>query len=287
MPATSTDVLLLVDKPAGVTSHDAVTIARRVLGARRAGHGGTLDPFATGLLLILAGRGTRLVSWLPAEPKVYRAGIRFGSETDTDDAAGTVIREAPMPARDAVTRAILQLTGAIEQVPPAFSAKHVGGQRAYALARRGDVVALPAVNVIVHRWDVEEQEPGRLVALISCKGGTYVRALARDLGRLAGSAAHLATLRRTAVGPFRVEDAVTLPDLKDGRFTPIPLRDALGDIAEVRLDSETARRVSHGMSIAAGAPGDRAALLDPHGGLLAVAVRQGDSWKPEVVLHDA
>src|SRR5687767_6460612 len=183
----STEGLLLVDKPAGITSHDVVAIARRALGEQRIGHAGTLDPFATGLLVLLAGRITRLLPYIDAEPKVYEARIRFGAETETDDASGRVVREAPLPIRADVDRGIAALTGTLDQEPPAYSAKQVGGRRAYDAARRGTPVKLPASRVTVHSWEVKARANDTLDAVVTCSGGTYVRALARDLGRHAGS----------------------------------------------------------------------------------------------------
>jgi tRNA pseudouridine55 synthase len=205
--------LLLIDKPAGMTSHDVVQCVRRVYGERSIGHLGTLDPFATGLLILLMGRATRLATFIDTEPKIYEAVVRFGEETDTDDATGTVIRTAPPPSERALQQSVARLTGSISQVPPAYSAKSVDGTRAYDAARRGEPLQLPAVDVTVRSWDIKSYRDGCLSAVISCSGGTYIRALARDLGRLTSSAAHLAALRRTRAGAFDVKDAATLDSL--------------------------------------------------------------------------
>ena len=207
--------LLLVDKPAGMTSHDVVQHVRRVYGERSIGHLGTLDPFATGLLVLLIGRATRLATFIEAEPKVYEGMIRFGEETDTDDSTGTVIRTAPAPREADVRSAVKSLTGTISQVPPAYSAKSVDGTRAYDAARRGEPLELAAVNVTVHAWELGNLTDNSLSAVITCSGGTYIRALARDLGRLTSSAAHLESLRRTRAGTFDVRDAATLMSLTD------------------------------------------------------------------------
>lgn len=207
--------LLLVDKPAGMTSHDVVLIARRVYGERSIGHLGTLDPFATGLLVLLLGRATRLATFLEAEPKTYEAVISFGSETDTDDATGEMTREAAPPALASINAGIAQLTGAISQVPPAYSAKSVNGTRAYDAARRGEPLDLAAAPVTVHSWNIRKFDGQSLDAEIECGGGTYIRALARDLGRLSSSAAHLSALRRTRIGRFGVSDAHTLDALRE------------------------------------------------------------------------
>ena len=213
--------LLLVDKPAGVTSHDMILAARRAYGERSIGHLGTLDPFATGLLVILIGRATRLSTFIDTEPKVYDATIRFGTETDTDDTTGVVTRSAPLPDARSVRDAVLDLTGELMQVPPAYSAKSSGGTRAYDAARQGAPLELPPAHVRVYGWTIQEQREDSLRAIITCGGGTYIRALARDLGRATGSAAHLASLRRTRCGPFDVADAASLEDLRN---SPPPLR---------------------------------------------------------------
>ena len=196
-----------------MTSHDVVQQVRRIYSERSIGHLGTLDPFATGLLVLLLGRATRLGNFLDMEPKVYEAVITFGTETDTDDSTGTVIRQAPPPAEAAMREAVRSLTGTIPQVPPAYSAKSVDGTRAYDAARRGEPLVLQPVDITVHSWDIRGIESDSLSATVTCSGGTYIRALARDLGRLTSSAAHLGALRRTRVGAFDVADAATLDTL--------------------------------------------------------------------------
>src|SRR5512141_198694 len=206
--------MLLVDKPAGVTSHDVVQLVRRAYGERSIGHLGTLDPFATGLLILLIGHSTRLATFIVTEPKVYQATIRFGTETDTDDCTGVAIREAPLPSSEAIRNAIPALTGKIQQMPPAYSAKSVDGVRAYDAARRGDEIDLKPVEVDVHEWLVDAEREGEIDVTVTCGTGTYIRALARDLGRAAGSAAHLASLRRIRSGEFDVRDAATLETIR-------------------------------------------------------------------------
>jgi len=223
-PSTPVEGLLLVDKPAGMTSHDVVQRVRRIYGERSIGHLGTLDPFATGLLVLLLGRATRLATFIETEPKVYEAVIRFGEETDTDDATGTVIRNSAAPNESAVRSAVRSLTGRISQVPPAYSAKSVDGTRAYDAARRGEPLDLPATEVTVHEWRIERFSDDALTATITCSGGTYIRARARDLGRLTSSAANLLSLRRTRVGVFDVTDAPTLAALEANPSAIKPLR---------------------------------------------------------------
>lgn len=286
MSVTSTDALFLIDKPGGTTSFTVVRALGRAIGTRRVGHTGTLDPFATGLLLVLAGQGTRLARHVRDEPKVYLATIAFGTETATDDPTGEVIRRAELPEPGRVERAVAELTGRLSQVPPAFSAKKIRGERAYALARRGANIDLPASIVNVTSWDLLGWESGGagLQVRITCGRGTYVRALARDLGRLSGSAAHCAALRRERSGSFHVADATTLDEVQDGRLSPRPLLEALGDMHSVVLSTGDAERASHGMRIPATGTADRAALLYPDGRLLGLGRRVQDSWHPELVL---
>lgn len=278
--------MLLVDKPAGLTSHDVVARCRRALHTSRIGHAGTLDPFATGLLVLLVGRATRLLPFLDAEPKEYEATIRFGVETTTDDCTGAVVREAPLPNDVAVDAGIRALTGTIDQLPPAYSAKKVDGTRSYAAARRGETLALEPARVTVHSWIVRHRDAGELQATIVCGGGTYIRALARDLGRLAGSAAHLVALRRTRSGSFSVRDALPLDALDGAHAALLPMRAAASLPVQV-VDADEERRVGHGNPVAARVSGERVMLVDAAGDVVAVAERTGETLQPRVVLRDA
>lgn len=282
----ATDGLLLLDKPAGITSHTAVEHVRRVLGVRRVGHAGTLDPFATGLLTLLVGKATRLLPYLDAEPKVYRATIRFGLRTTTDDLTGEPMQESRLPEPAAVDRAIEALTGHLLQRPPAFSAKRVGGTRAYAAARRGTPFVLEPVGVTVHAWTVLARDERDLEVEIACSGGTYVRALARDLGESAGSAAHLAALRRLRSGRFDVSDARPLERVEQGEVVLLRPEDAIGQLNRQSVDDVGARRIAHGQDVEAQAEGNVVALM--HGeALLAIGVREGAVLRPKVVMRDA
>lgn len=270
-----------------MTSHDVVDRARRALRTKRVGHAGTLDPFATGLLVLLVGRATRLLPYVDGEPKVYEATIRFGAETTTDDLTGDRTVTLEPPSQDVVLAALPSFTGEISQVPPAYSAKQVGGERAYAAARRGEALELAPVRVRVDEWKVLARDGDDLRVAITCGGGTYIRALARDLGRATGSAAHLAALRRVASGRFTVSDAVPVGAIDAAALRPAV--DALPAVARVRVDAEARARVGRGMTILRDASdeGDIAALLDSSGALVAVAARAGDAWQPRVVLVDA
>jgi tRNA pseudouridine55 synthase len=300
------DGLLYVDKPAGVTSHDVVGVVRRAARTKRVGHAGTLDPFATGLLVLGLGQCTRLLPHLVGEPKVYDAWIRFGHESDTDDATGSLTRSATSPqfgqpiVRNALDAAMQALTGDVEQRPPAFSAKHVNGERAYSIARRGEVVDLPPVRVTVHSWQVQELAGEDLRVRITCGGGTYIRALARDLGRLMHSAAHCAGLRRVASGPASVDDATALHAITPGSIADgiVPLRSPLsllGDIAHEPLDAAGIRDLVQGRAIAATQPGRKVAFVHASACVPGAAPstldvlgvgerRDGEMWQPRVVL---
>jgi tRNA pseudouridine55 synthase len=283
--------VLLVDKSAGFTSHDAIARARRVLGVRRIGHMGTLDPFATGLLVLLVGRVTRLASYIQGEPKVYDATIRFGESTDTDDLTGRVTAAAPAPSATAVEASLPRLTGTFEQMPPAFSAKQIDGVRAYDAARRGTPLELRPSIVTVHGWTVRGwRSATELDVTVTCGGGTYIRALARDLGTLAGSVAHLSALRRTRSGPFSVDDAVPVDALAPG-VALRPALDGLAGLPAVNVSTDERARIARGQSIDAAADAaaraPRAVLLDADRHVLAIAERQSASWAPKVVLIDA
>lgn len=205
--------MLAIDKPEGWTSHDIVAVVRGVLGTKRVGHGGTLDPQATGLLPVLVGTATKFADRIHEASKVYDALVRFGTETTTDDRAGAVTREANPPslAGDSIEPALACLRGVITQTPPQYAALKVNGRTAYSRARSGETVVLAARTVQVFRLDVIDISPPDLRLLVVCSSGTYVRSIARDLGRALGSAAHLGALRRLAVGALEARGALT-PD---------------------------------------------------------------------------
>jgi tRNA pseudouridine55 synthase len=275
--------VLLVDKPSGFTSHDIVAIARGATGNRRIGHTGTLDPFATGLLVLLVGQATRLAQFVDGEPKVYEAIFRFGNETDTDDSTGSAIREAAPPTVAAVDRAIELLTGSLDQVPPDYSAKQAGGVRAYDAARKGRPLDLAPSPVVVHRWTVFARDETSLTARIECSGGTYIRSLGRDLGRLSGSAAHVSDLRRLSSGRFSLSEACSLDDLRARRYQLLDMRSAIASLPTQSLSADEAGRVTHGNPVTATVTGNRVALIAADGHLAAIAIRSGDLWQPTTV----
>ncbi len=248
--------VLAVDKPAGPTSHDAVDLARRSLGTRRVGHFGTLDPFASGLLVLGVGSATRLAPFCVEHPKSYRAAVRLGARSDTDDVEGTV-EEVPVPAipdRSAVEEACAAWEGSVLQVPPAYSAKHVDGGRAYALARAGRAVTLEAVRVRIDSIRIERYAWPTLEILVDCGPGTYLRALARDLGEHLGTGGLCAALRRLASGPFHVDEALDWHALSDPDAALAALEPSWRAVAElpaVVLDAEGARAFSTGREVPA------------------------------------
>lgn len=272
--------LLLVDKPSGMTSHDAVDVVRRWLGTRKVGHAGTLDPMATGLLVLGVGRATRLLRYLGELPKTYAATGRLGEETDTLDADGLIVRTAPVDVSLAeVQRACASLVGESMQTPPAYSAVKVGGRKLYDAARGGEALEAPARPIRVDAFDVTAFDGRDLEARITCSGGTYVRVLVADVGRSLGCGAHLVGLRRTAIGSLRVEEA---RPPGDGMLQPVER--AVQHLPSIRLDPEEARAASHGRPLGpAGIPGPYA-VLDPEDALVGIYRDEGPMARPEVIL---
>jgi tRNA pseudouridine55 synthase len=285
------DGLVVVDKPEGWTSHDVVGKCRKIFGQRRVGHAGTLDPDATGVLLVGLGRATRLMRYLQDTTKSYRGRIVFGVATDTLDASGAVLERAEMPlTREQVERATHAFVGDVEQVPPMVSALKVGGKKLYELARQGVEVERAPRRVHVSDFVVESFAAGaypEAVVRVDCSSGTYVRSLAADLGTALGGCAHLAALRRLRVGSFSLDEARTLESIErapdDAVLAPA---DALRDLSRVVVRDEQARAVSHGATFAStGFEGDGPfAVVDERGHLLAVYERRGAGVKPSVVL---
>jgi tRNA pseudouridine55 synthase len=288
-----TDGLVVVDKPAGFTSHDVVAKLRRAYGQRRIGHAGTLDPDATGVLLVGLGRLTRLLRFLQVAGKTYRSTVRFGVATSTLDAAGEVLDRQAMPvSREDVERVAVRFVGDIEQVPPMVSAVKVGGRRLHELAREGTVVDRAPRRVHVERLDVEDFEPGPYplaTVLVECSTGTYVRTLAADLGAGLGGCAHVETLRRLRVGSFTLDEAQTLDAIvADPASAVVTGAVAMRDLERIEIDADVARAVRHGMTFAACALGETGdgpfAILGPGDELLAVYERHRGGIKPAAVV---
>ena len=284
------DGLVLVDKPAGWTSHDVVARCRRLAGTRRVGHAGTLDPMATGLLIVGVERATRLLGHLAMHDKDYLASIRLGVTTLTDDAEGDVVGEVDASAvtDGAITAAMSSLSGALMQVPSTVSAIKIDGKRAYARARSGESVELPARPVDVSRFELVRRSGDLLDVAVTCSTGTYVRALARDLGAALGVGAHLTALRRTRIGGFDVSDARTLDQLAE-QFDVIPLDVALRAAFPTReLSDDEVFRVARGQRIeVAGMPAGPVAALAPDGTAVALLEQRDGRVRSLVVFAPA
>jgi tRNA pseudouridine55 synthase len=278
---SAVDGVLLVDKPSGVTSHDVVDVVRRRLGTRKVGHAGTLDPLATGLLVIGVGRATRLLRFYGDLPKTYEGTARLGVETDTLDAEGTVVRTAPVDVgRGDVERAFAALVGEALQRPPAYSAVKVGGRTLHSAARRGEEVEATPRPIRVDAFELHAFESPDARFRVTCSGGTYVRVLLSDVGRALGCGAHLTRLRRTAIGPYAVEDAVAPNEVE----APRPVEDAVGHLPLVELDAAEARAASHGTILAPAGVDGPYAVFSPEGRLIGIYRDDGSRARPEVVL---
>jgi tRNA pseudouridine55 synthase len=317
------DGVVIIDKPAGWTSHDVVARVRRILGERRVGHTGTLDPFATGVLVVLVGRATRLAQFISGAEKEYEAVIRFGYTTATGDAtgeprvsqggAGSRVEESSMDWSEAeIEEAISGLRGHIEQVPPMYSAKKVKGRKLYEMARRGEEIERAPVPVTIHEFEtvrvggalLSRNEDGTrdLSVRVVCSAGTYIRVLAESVGERLGVGAHLTALRRTRAGRFKIEDATSLDQLKtmaeQGLETGVllPPDAALSGMPFAHLTAEEARAARHGMALvrreqedeaqAKYVDGQHVRMFDEGGNLLAVGIYDGltGELRPRVVL---
>ena len=296
------DGVLIVDKPAGLTSHDVVARVRRILGEKRVGHTGTLDPFATGVLVVLVGRATRLAQFLSGEDKEYEALIRLGFATDTGDATGKRVNDASefhaktqstqsLSGED-IESALLGLRGEIEQVPPMYSAKKHEGRKLYELARRGEEIERAPVPVIVYEFEAKsddslltQNDDGTcdLSVRVVCSAGTYIRTLAEDFGKRLGTRAHLVALRRTRAGEFRLEAAITLDELQKKAeagalaLVLLPPDAALSGMPSLDLDVVAARRARNGMDVSVSeevgakwVAGERVRMRDEDGSLIAI-----------------
>lgn len=279
------DRVLLIDKPAGRTSHDIVAGVRRTVGGPRkgpgvirVGHAGTLDPFATGLLIVLTGRATKAQALFMGLRKSYEVTARFGAVSSTGDTEGEITETGVLPPRP-----LTLPTGTIRQRPPVYSAVKIGGERAYARARRGEEIEMPEREVTVHRFEEigdPPSTPDAAAFAIDCSSGTYVRSLIADLGD-----AYCTSLRRTAIGPFDVKDAPAHGTVEDG----IPLGEALARfLPTVTLDGERARRAAHGVAVRPpnGTPQGARLLLSDEDGPIALAEPRGDLLKPVVGFRD-
>jgi tRNA pseudouridine55 synthase len=299
------DGIVVLDKPVGPSSHEMVDLVRRLTGVRRVGHGGTLDPFASGVLPIFIGRATRLVEYHLGDDKAYRATVVFGARSTTDDLDGEMAPvDGPPPDREHVESALEGFLGEQEQMPPAYSAVHVSGRRAYQLARAGETPELKARRVTIRRlellgWTDDPERPVAEIA-VECSAGTYVRALARDLGGRVGSAGYLARLVRTASGPFRSDEAVSLERARAALASErpgdvlLPPDAGLEGLPRVRPSREELDAIRHGQVVRwrepvepRPVPGGLVRVVDDGERLVAIARLSGGRLYPDKVLHPA
>jgi tRNA pseudouridine55 synthase len=282
--------LLILDKPTGLTSHDAVQRVRRASGVRRAGHAGTLDPLASGVLLVCVGPATRLVEYLVGHDKTYETTVRLGQTTTTYDAEGDIVRERPVRVDESqIDPALDAFRGPIRQQVPAFSAVKRDGQPLYKAARRGDEMELPQREVVIHSLELLAYEPPLLSLRVACSSGTYIRALAHDLGEVLGCGGHVAGLRRTAVGEFTLAEALSLDELTPENWQTYlrPPETAVRHLPRLDVDAEEARRLVLGQRL----PADPARLagpfgrtFGPDGRFLGVVAVVGDVWQPKKMM---
>jgi tRNA pseudouridine55 synthase len=280
--------ILLIDKPLGITSHDVVARIRRKFQTKRVGHAGTLDPLATGLLVVAIGPATRFLQYMPLEPKEYIAEIAFGEETTTQDREGEVVSRGEVP-RDlpaAFAAAVPQFLGLIDQLPPLYSAVKKEGKPLYAYARKGEEVDRESRRVHIGRFEALSFNESKAEAIIECSGGTYVRTLAHDMGRSLGCGAHLSALKRTRVGRFSLDEAASLDEVSE--IDLISLRDALiPPLPAVVLNARQVEAIRHGQAIAAmgvsyGA--DPVVLLDSSEQVIGMARARDGELHPECVI---
>lgn len=289
------DGILIIDKPAGITSHDVVSRVRRILDEGRVGHAGTLDPLATGVLVLGVGKGTRLLEYLTGQTKHYRGTIRLGVTTTTYDTEGDIVErvDGPWPASEAVESTLARFRGAVEQYPPIYSAIKRDGEPLYEKARRGETVDVEPRDVTIHALELLEYSPPQVVIDVTCSKGTYIRSLAHDIGQELGVGGHLTALRRLASGQFTLDDAVSIDALADAARDDraarllLPLGAGLDGFPRLDIDSETARRLAHGQFIV-GPVGDGLARALLNDDLVAI-VEYDESqrrWRPRKVFMD-
>ena len=305
------DGVLVIAKPAGPTSHDVVALVRRLAATKRVGHGGTLDPFASGVLPLFLGRATRLVEYHLGDRKGYRATVCFGASSTTDDLEGELTPSAaPAPSRAAVEAVLGGFIGPISQRPPAYSAIKVAGRRAYAMARAGEHVELASREVTIHRlelldWDGADPDRPIAVVDVECSAGTYIRALARDLGEAVGGAAYLGALVRTASGPFRLDGAVSLDRAREAAADGaerlagllLPVDAGLDELPELVVTDDEVRAIAQGQFVrpqatdvtvlAANGPDAPIRIRDASGRLVAIATLNDGRLAPDKVLVDS
>jgi tRNA pseudouridine55 synthase len=277
---TEPEGLLLVDKPGGMTSHDVVDVVRRTLGTRKVGHAGTLDPMATGLLILGVGRATRLLRFLGGLPKTYEGSARLGVETTTLDAEGEVTAERPVTATEAdIRRAMGSLVGDSLQTPPAYSAVKVGGRKLYEAARKGEVLEAAPRPIRVDAFALTGYHAPDIDFLVTCSGGTYVRVLLADVGSMLGCGAHLIRLRRTAIGTIDVADAIAPEEV-----VPLPMDRAVAHLPRLDLSEDEAIAAGHGRILGPAGIAGPYAVFAPDGTFIGVYEDEGTKARPQVIL---
>ncbi|MBI2805469.1 MAG: tRNA pseudouridine(55) synthase TruB [Planctomycetes bacterium] len=287
---TNFDGLLVLDKPAGITSRDAVDRALRWFPRKtRIGHAGTLDPLATGVLVLCVGQATRLTEYVQRMSKHYQAEIQLGATSDTDDADGAItpFPDARVPNQDDVERELISFVGAIDQLPPSFSAAKITGRRAYDLARKGQDVILAPRTVSIHAIDIQLFTYPRLDVVVRCGKGTYIRSIARDLGQRLGCGGYITALRRLAIGPFTANDALHLDaSFEQARARLLPIAQATRDLTRITLTPAEIQRLRHGQSIAVPAQVDASdvAVFDDEDRLRAIGTVIDGQLRPSKVL---
>lgn len=285
----SLEGVLNIDKPLGITSHDVVGQIRRISGNRRVGHAGTLDPLATGVILLCVGRPTRLVEYLMGLPKRYVATIRLGQATDTYDAEGAIVSEKAVEVSQAdIEQALVPFQGRILQRAPVYSAIKRGGQPLYKLARQGKEVEPPVREVTISELQLQQWQSPYLRLAVACSSGTYIRSLAHDLGQELGCGGHISALRRTAVGEFSVDQAVTLEALQDNAWPAalLPPDRAVQHLPAIELSPEEAQRIQLGQQIACRDDHPDAPLVrvyEPGGRFLGIVTSREEYWQPHKI----
>jgi len=276
--------IFIIDKPEGMTSHDVVQSIRRIFNIAKAGHLGTLDPLATGVLPVCVGKATRLAQFLPSSPKEYTGEIRFGFSTNTYDREGFPAGpEVPFDgAKNDIRRMMQSLTGVLDQVPPPFSAKKIAGVRSYKLARTNRTIEMAPVKVEIQQFELLSLDPPFAKFIVVCSAGTYVRSLVHDLGRKAGCGAHLTALRRTRSGEFRIEDAIGLDRITEAKL--ISINRLLSSWPSIEVSESDESRVAHGNRIRSACAGDLARILNKKGQFIAVASVESGWARPRLVL---
>ncbi len=295
------DGILIIDKPAGITSHDVVARVRRILKTKRVGHTGTLDPFATGVMVVLVGQATRLAQFLDKDVKSYEAVVRFGSETDTGDRMGSRIAECGLRNEEISevlagvnwNSVLVNFRGEIEQIPPMFSAKKVAGKKLYEHARRGEVIERKKVKIRVDQLEILAGEGCERTMRVTCTAGTYVRTLASDIGRAVGVGAHLTELRRTAAGRFTISESITLNDLAELNDPASRMRqmtDGVSHLPEFYLQPERVTAIKNGLTTRTFTEsydhGAAVRMIDDAGGLIAIGTYSEAEklLRPKIVL---